>query len=76
MAKTSMVIKAKRLAQAVKHRLSLGLDPKPGQAVRQVNRCGICGRPHGYMRKFDMCRICFRERARRGEIMGIKKSSW
>jgi small subunit ribosomal protein S14 len=40
------------------------------------NRCRICGRPRGYMRRFDMCRICFRERALKGLIPGVKKSSW
>jgi small subunit ribosomal protein S14 len=28
------------------------------------------------MRRFEMCRICFRELASRGEIVGVKKSSW
>lgn len=45
-------------------------------AVRRVNRCWRCGRRHGYMRDFELCRICFRELANRGEIPGIKKSSW
>ena len=44
--------------------------------VRAYNRCHICGRPRGYMRKFGMCRICFRELALKGQLPGIKKSSW
>ncbi len=76
MAKTSSIIKTARARKAVKHRLALGLAPKPGQAVRTYNRCGKCGRVHGYMRRFDICRICFREMARAGTLMGIKKSSW
>ncbi|MCX7682620.1 MAG: type Z 30S ribosomal protein S14 [Anaerolineae bacterium] len=40
------------------------------------NRCKICGRPRGYMRRFQLCRICFRELALRGEIPGVRKSSW
>ena len=71
-----MITKTRRRRRALRHRQSLGLDPKPGQKVRDYNRCGLCGRPHGYMRKFDLCRICFRELARKGEIMGLKKSSW
>ena len=43
---------------------------------RVVRRCFKCGRPRGYMRDFDMCRICFREEALKGNIPGIKKSSW
>ncbi len=49
---------------------------KPKFKVRQHNRCSICGRPRAYMRKYGICRICFRALAYRGEIPGIKKSSW
>ena len=61
MAKTSMVVKAKR---------------KPKFPVRAYNRCPICGRPRAYMRRFDMCRICFRNMALSGELPGVMKSSW
>jgi len=44
--------------------------------TRYRNRCNLCGRPRGYMRKYGLCRLCFRERAHRGEIPGVKKSSW
>ncbi len=43
---------------------------------RLVRRCFRCGRKHGYLRDFGLCRICFREMATRGEIPGVKKSSW
>ncbi|MBI4175165.1 type Z 30S ribosomal protein S14 [Candidatus Berkelbacteria bacterium] len=49
---------------------------KPKFSTRHRNRCGVCGRPRGYLRKFDLCRICFRERAGRGQIPGVVKSSW
>lgn len=49
---------------------------KPKYSTRIVRRCWKCGRVHGYMRKFNMCRICFREMANRGELPGIRKSSW
>ncbi|HVP67761.1 MAG TPA: type Z 30S ribosomal protein S14 [Anaeromyxobacteraceae bacterium] len=45
-------------------------------SARQYNRCPLCGRPRAYLRKFQMCRICFRNRALRGEITGVIKSSW
>jgi len=61
MAKKSMIIKAKR--------------PKKF-SVREYTRCERCGRPHGVMRKFKICRICFRELAYKGQIPGVKKSSW
>jgi small subunit ribosomal protein S14 len=44
--------------------------------TRVRNRCRLCGRPRGYMRRFQLCRICFRERALKGEIPGVRKSSW
>lgn len=44
--------------------------------VRVRNRCKRCGRPRGYYRRFQLCRICFRELALKGQIPGVKKSSW
>ena len=61
MAKKSVVARAKRT---------------PKFSTRIVRRCFRCGRARGYMRDFGLCRICFREMASRGEIPGIKKSSW
>ena len=43
---------------------------------REYTRCSICGRPHAVLRKYGICRVCFREMANRGEIPGVKKSSW
>jgi len=48
----------------------------PKFSTRKVRRCFKCGRKNGYLRDFDLCRICFREMANKGEIPGIKKSSW
>ena len=49
---------------------------KPKYSTRKVNRCWRCGKQRSYMRDFGICRICFRELADKGEIPGIKKSSW
>ncbi len=49
---------------------------KPKFSTRKVNRCWKCGRKRGFMRKFGLCRICFRELANRGQLPGIRKSSW
>lgn len=49
---------------------------KPKFKTRVVRRCGLCGRSRGYLRRYGICRICFRERASRGEIPGVRKSSW
>jgi small subunit ribosomal protein S14 len=61
MAKIALIVKSKR---------------KPKFKVRGHSRCNLCGRPRAYMRKFGLCRICFRERALRGELPGVTKSSW
>ena len=61
MARTALKVKAAR---------------KPKFAVRADNRCPVCGRPHAYMRKFGLCRICFRNMALRGDLPGVRKSSW
>ncbi len=49
---------------------------KPKFSTRKYNRCPICGRPRSYMRHFGLCRICFRQMALRGELPGVRKSSW
>jgi small subunit ribosomal protein S14 len=49
---------------------------KPKFSTRVVRRCFRCGRKRSFMRMFGLCRICFRELANRGEIPGIRKSSW
>ena len=50
--------------------------PKNASPVRIKNRCNMSGRSRGYMRAFGLSRISFREAALRGEVPGIKKSSW
>jgi small subunit ribosomal protein S14 len=61
MAKLSKIAQAKR---------------KPKFKVRAYTRCGLCGRARAFLNKFQMCRICFRNRALKGEITGVIKSSW
>lgn len=61
MAKKSLIVKARK---------------KPKFSSRIIRRCFRCGRKRGYMNKFGLCRICFREMANKGEIPGVKKSSW
>ena len=61
MAKTSMVVKQQRT---------------PKISTRAYTRCERCGRPHGVLRKYGLCRICFRELANKGQIPGVRKSSW
>ncbi len=44
--------------------------------ARQYHRCAITGRARGYIGYFGLCRQQFREMAHRGELPGVKKSSW
>lgn len=50
--------------------------PRDASPVRVRNRCQISGRVRGYLRRFDMSRIDFRLLALRGDIPGVRKSSW
>lgn len=50
--------------------------PKDSSPTRLKNRCEVTGRPRGFMRKFGMSRIAFRDLAHKGQIPGVKKSSW
>ncbi|RAZ67080.1 30S ribosomal protein S14 [Planococcus maitriensis] len=50
--------------------------PKDSSPARLKNRCEVTGRPRGFMRKFGMSRIAFRDLAHKGQIPGVKKSSW
>jgi small subunit ribosomal protein S14 len=50
--------------------------PRDSSPTRLKNRCEATGRPRGYLRKFKMSRIAFREYAHKGQIPGVKKSSW
>lgn len=57
-------------------RLGLAKLPRNSSPTRRRNRCAITGRSRGYLRRFGLSRITFRELALRGEIPGIRKSSW
>jgi len=50
--------------------------PKDKWKTRAYNRCEITGRPRGYMRDFGISRCLLRELADRGQIPGMRKSSW
>ncbi len=50
--------------------------PKNSSPVRLNNRCMFTGRARSYYRKFGVSRLVLREMALKGEIPGLKKSSW
>lgn len=50
--------------------------PRNASPSRVRNRCLISGRTRGFLRRFGMSRIDFRLLALRGDISGVRKSSW
>lgn len=89
MAKKSMIARDKKRQQMIQKfaakRAELkelgdldGLQKLPlnSSPTRWKNRDILSGRPRGYMRRFGLSRINFREKAVKGEIPGITKSSW
>ncbi|NVJ01850.1 30S ribosomal protein S14 [Myxococcus sp. AM009] len=55
---------------------ALAALPRDANPNRVTNRCALTGRPRGNLRRFGLSRIAFREKALRGEIPGVIKSSW
>lgn len=74
MARTAIVVKNQKRKKRAARQQAAGV--KATHTTKLYNRCGQCGRIGSYMRQFDLCRICFKEHAREGRIMGIRKSSW
>jgi len=50
--------------------------PRNSCLTRQTRRCTLTGRARGYHRKFGVSRIMLRELALRGQLPGMRKSSW
>lgn len=50
--------------------------PRNSSPTRLNNRCMQTGRSRSYIRKYGLSRVAFRDHASKGEIPGIKKSSW
>lgn len=50
--------------------------PRNSCPTRLNRRCQISGRSRGYYRKFGISRIALRELALKGQLPGVRKSSW
>ncbi len=50
--------------------------PRNSCPTRLNRRCEVSGRSKGYYRKFGISRIALRELALRGQLPGMRKSSW
>ena len=59
-----------------KKALILKSQKVPKYPARAYHRCQVCGRPRAFYRLFGLCRIHVREFALKGQLPGVKKSSW
>ena len=50
--------------------------PRNSCPTRLTRRCSLTGRARGYHRKFGVSRIGLRDLALRGQLPGVRKSSW
>ena len=50
--------------------------PRNSCPTRLNRRCAVSGRSRGYYRKFGISRIALRDLALRGQLPGVRKSSW
>jgi len=50
--------------------------PRNSCPTRINRRCEVSGRSHAYYKKFSISRIALRDLALRGQLPGVRKSSW
>ena len=55
---------------------ALQKQPRDASPSRLRERCSITGRPRGTYNKFGLGRTKLREATMRGDIPGLRKSSW
>jgi small subunit ribosomal protein S14 len=63
-------------AEIFEANMALAKLPRNSAKIRKRNRCALTGRSRGVHRKFKLCRNMLREKASRGELPGVTKSSW
>ncbi len=63
-------------AEIFEANMKLAKLPRNSAKDRKRNRCALTGRSRGVHRKFKLCRNMLREKASRGELPGVVKSSW
>lgn len=64
------------LGTEVREKLQLKLSKIGGKKIRIKNRCVLTGRKGGVLRDFWVSRIAFKELAKQGMLLGVKKASW
>ena len=74
MARKSLIAKCvQRKLRAARQRIN---GQKVTFSTRIYSQCIVSGRRRGVIGRFGLSRIELRERCNRGEILGVRKSSW
>ena len=74
MARKAMIAKCKKRQLRAQRQKEAGV--RVTEPTKLYNRCVVTGRPRGYLGRFNLSRIELRERINKGEILGVRKSSW
>ena len=74
MVRKAILVKQQKLLE--RYLLAKKEGRKMKMSTRVYNRCQVTGRNRGYMHDFGVSRCVFRELAEKGQIPGLKKSSW
>ncbi|MEW5810747.1 MAG: 30S ribosomal protein S14 [Actinomycetota bacterium] len=75
-AELKKIIRTGAPEEKVAAQAELNRQPRDASPVRVRNRDAVDGRPRGHLRKFGLSRVRVRELAHRGELPGVRKSSW
>lgn len=74
MARTALIVKQATLEKRRLVAIANGVKVK--NICKHYNRCKLCGRTRSFIRDFGICRVCFRNYARQGQILWLRKAGW
>lgn len=74
MTRKALIAKCKRRKNRSQRQKEAGVEVT--YPTRVYNQCVVTGRRRGYIGRFNLSRIELRERINKGEIVGVRKSSW
>lgn len=74
MTRKALVTKCRKKQKRAERQKEAGV--KVTLPTRVYSQCVVSGRRRGYIGRFNLSRIELRERINKGEIVGVRKSSW
>lgn len=74
MTRKALIAKCKRRKARATRQKDAGVPVT--ESTRIYSQCVVTGRRRGYIGRFNLSRIELRERINKGEIVGVRKSSW